>query len=74
MRKAAHRLKGSVGVFAARRAWETAQRLETCARGGNLEEAEELFALLEEELKQLKPELEDFRMRADDTVEIVNER
>jgi CheY-like chemotaxis protein len=53
----AHTLKGAVGVFGARSAVETALRLETTARAGNLAGAEQARAALEEALARLRPTL-----------------
>jgi hypothetical protein len=50
-------LKGSVGNFAARRAWEAAGRLEWLAEKSDLQRAEEACALLEAEIERLNPAL-----------------
>jgi CheY-like chemotaxis protein/HPt (histidine-containing phosphotransfer) domain-containing protein len=55
--RAAHTLKGSVGNFAARRAWEAAGRLEWLAEKSDLQRAEEACALLEAEIERLNPAL-----------------
>ncbi len=55
--RAAHTLKGSVGNFAARRAWEAAERLERMAQSGDLKSATGACAALEEEIERLKPAL-----------------
>jgi signal transduction histidine kinase/CheY-like chemotaxis protein/HPt (histidine-containing phosphotransfer) domain-containing protein len=55
--RAAHTIKGSVGNFAAKAAFEAAQRLERIGRDGTLDEAEEAQAALEAELERLKPAL-----------------
>jgi len=57
-RKAAHRLKGSLGTFAAGRARQAVVRLEEAAAAGNREEVDALVPLVESELGTLKPELE----------------
>ena len=57
VQRLAHTLKGSVGAFGARAAFETAQRLETLARTGDLAGAEPACAALEEELARLRPAL-----------------
>src|SRR5262249_28041818 len=44
LRRAAHTLKGAVGTFGAREAFEAALRLETMGREGNLGGAEEVRA------------------------------
>jgi CheY-like chemotaxis protein len=55
---AAHSMKGSVGTFAARKAFETARRLEELGHEGKLTDAEGVFASLEAEINRLKPEME----------------
>ena len=55
--RAAHTIKGSVGNFAAKAAFEAAQRLERIGRDGLLDQAEEAQAALEAELDRLKPAL-----------------
>jgi CheY-like chemotaxis protein len=55
--RAAHTIKGSVGNFAAKAAFEAAQRLEKVGRDGTLDEAEAAKAMLENELERLKPAL-----------------
>ena len=55
--RAAHTIKGSVGNFAAKAAFEAAQRLEKVGRDGDLGEAEGARLKLEEELERLKPAL-----------------
>ena len=55
---AAHSMKGSVGAFAARKAFETARRLEELGHEGKLLDAEGVFANLEAEINRLKPEME----------------
>ncbi|HEY7326840.1 MAG TPA: PAS domain S-box protein [Gemmataceae bacterium] len=57
LRRAAHTLKGSVGVFGAQAAREAAERLEQLARNGDLQPAAEVVAQLEAELERLKPTL-----------------
>jgi signal transduction histidine kinase/DNA-binding response OmpR family regulator/HPt (histidine-containing phosphotransfer) domain-containing protein len=52
--RAAHKLKGSVGNFAAQPAFEAALKLEVLGRDGNLSEAEPVYAELENEIKRLK--------------------
>jgi CheY-like chemotaxis protein/HPt (histidine-containing phosphotransfer) domain-containing protein len=54
---AAHTLKGSLNIFAAKAAGETARRLETMGREGNLAGAREVLASLVEELERLRPGL-----------------
>jgi two-component system sensor histidine kinase/response regulator len=55
--RAAHTIKGSVGNFAAKAAFEAAQRLERIGREGTLDDAEAARVNLEDELERLKPEL-----------------
>jgi HPt (histidine-containing phosphotransfer) domain-containing protein len=55
--RAAHTLKGSVGVFGAKTAREAAEHLEQLARAGNLAQAAEAVTQLEAELERLKPTL-----------------
>jgi len=58
MNRTAHRLKGSLGDFGARTAFDLAFRLETMG-DGDLPEAEQVFTLLAEEMERLKKALED---------------
>src|SRR5207249_1728103 len=58
LERAAHKLKSSVGNFAAERAFEAAFRLERIARGGDLTEAEEAYRQLDEAVRHLLRELE----------------
>lgn len=51
--RAAHTLKGSVGVFSAIKSYETAFRLEIMGREGQLEETEAEYSTLEQEVKEL---------------------
>jgi signal transduction histidine kinase/CheY-like chemotaxis protein len=55
--RAAHTIKGSVGNFAAKAAFEAAQKLERIGRDGALGEADRARLKLEEELERLKPAL-----------------
>ncbi len=55
--RAAHTLKGSIGVFGAKSAREAAERVEELARDGNLAQAAEAVIQLESELERLKPTL-----------------
>ena len=57
LRIAAHTLKGSVGNFAAKKAFAAAQRLEIMGRDGDLHTAGEACATLESELALLREEL-----------------
>jgi CheY-like chemotaxis protein/HPt (histidine-containing phosphotransfer) domain-containing protein len=53
LEQAAHSLKGSVGNFGAKRAFEAAYRLEIIGREGRLAEADAALSKLEKELKDL---------------------
>lgn len=55
--RAAHTLKGSVGNFAAQKAFAASQRLENMGRDGELGSAGEACVTLESELKILSDEL-----------------
>jgi HPt (histidine-containing phosphotransfer) domain-containing protein len=55
LRQAAHTLKGSVGNFGAREAFEGARQLETIAQEQDWEHAEEAWATLEAAIERLKP-------------------
>jgi two-component system sensor histidine kinase/response regulator len=52
--RAAHKLKGSVGNFAAQPAFEAASKLEVLGRDATLSEAEPAYVKLENEVKRLK--------------------
>jgi len=54
LRRAAHTLKGSAGVFAAQRLVEIAQRLETMGEEGSLEDASQTLTELEGEADKLR--------------------
>jgi len=54
---AAHALKSSVGNFAAHAAFEAAARLEMSGRQGDLAEAQEAYAALQQEIERLRPAL-----------------
>ncbi|MBS0209592.1 MAG: response regulator [Planctomycetes bacterium] len=62
VRLAAHTIKGAVGNFLARPAFEAALRLETLARSGNLEQMDEAFPPLEVELQRLVAALHDVNL------------
>ena len=64
LRRAAHGLKGSVGNFAAKRAFETAGQLETMGKNGNLNAAQGACAALESELSRLTRELKKLTMNS----------
>jgi two-component system sensor histidine kinase/response regulator len=55
--RAAHTLKGSVGTFSGKKALETAFRLETMGRDGNLQEAAAVYFKLEQEIEELEAAL-----------------
>jgi signal transduction histidine kinase/DNA-binding response OmpR family regulator len=55
----AHKLKGVVGNFFAKPAWEAAFRLETLGNEGNLQEAHRAYAVLEQEMDRLKLALDE---------------
>ncbi len=52
--RAAHRIKGAVANFFARRAFQAAERLENLGQQGNLTEAERICSHLEEETRRLQ--------------------
>jgi signal transduction histidine kinase/DNA-binding response OmpR family regulator/HPt (histidine-containing phosphotransfer) domain-containing protein len=55
----AHRLKGAVGVFADRPAFDAAQRLERAGRRADFHDVDEAHASLHRELQRLEPLLAD---------------
>jgi HPt (histidine-containing phosphotransfer) domain-containing protein len=57
MRCAAHRVKGETGTLGAKAAFESALRLETMGRTGELIHADEAYAELEQALARLQPVL-----------------
>ena len=57
----AHALRGSVGLFAAKDAYETARRVERAARSGDVEGLGSVCAELEGQVNRLCAELRDFR-------------
>jgi CheY-like chemotaxis protein len=57
----AHALKGSVGLFVQRGAYETARRLEQAGRSGDLTGVDEACAVLEDEISGLRTALGDLR-------------
>jgi CheY-like chemotaxis protein len=57
VQRLAHTLKGAVGTFGARHAFEEAQRLERMARNGDLPDAGAAWTALEEALARLRPAL-----------------
>jgi len=60
LRLAAHTLKGALGTLAATKAQTPAAQLETMARNGNLEGADEILVALEREVDRLLPDLTAF--------------
>ena len=56
--RAAHSLKGSVSNFHAQVAVEAAATLEQMARSGDLARADSVFAVLNNQIEQLRKELE----------------
>ena len=61
LNKAAHKLKGSVGNFGKNAVYETAFRLESLGEDRSLDDAVELFTVLENEVEQLVNELKDIK-------------
>ncbi len=57
VRKVAHTIKGSVGVFSAQQAWDTAYAVEQIGASGDLAPAAEKIADLESELARLSKDL-----------------
>jgi CheY-like chemotaxis protein/HPt (histidine-containing phosphotransfer) domain-containing protein len=57
LERAAHTLKGSVGCFCAKAAYEAALRMEILGREGELPRAEEAWASLEPEIERLSSAL-----------------
>jgi two-component system, sensor histidine kinase and response regulator len=62
--RAAHKLKGSIGNFAAKNSYAAAQRLEIMGRDGNLDNAVEARRALESELALLNEELRKLTMNS----------
>jgi len=58
LEKAAHKLKGVTGTFAAKAASSAAQELENLGRQTNLARAEVAYSALEQEIELLKPALQ----------------
>ena len=61
LERSAHALKGSVGNFGARRAFELAFSLEQMGRKGDFAHANEVFEQLEQQISLLGPALENLR-------------
>jgi len=57
LERAAHGLKGSVGNFSAKAAYDAAHSLEVIGREGDLSRAGKAYVLLKTEIERLKPEL-----------------
>jgi two-component system, sensor histidine kinase and response regulator len=57
LHRAAHGLKGALGIFGARVALDLARRLESQGSGGDLTGAGEVWRMLEQELARLRPAL-----------------
>jgi PAS domain S-box-containing protein len=57
LKRPAHSLKGAVGVFGIASVFEAAQNLESMGRAGDLGQAEEVYAMLEEALRRLRSAL-----------------
>ena len=64
LHRESHTLKGSVGNFAATRAFEAAQRLDDLARAGSLEGLAEAHAELVDAMAQTRVELEEMVKKA----------
>ena len=62
LRRAAHALRGSVGNFAAKRAFETASELELLGKNGDVHAAQGACVVLEDELSLLAGELKKLTM------------
>ena len=62
----AHALKGSVGLFVQRGAYETARRIEQAGRSGDLAGVDEACAALESEMTELRTALGDLRKQLGD--------
>jgi CheY-like chemotaxis protein/HPt (histidine-containing phosphotransfer) domain-containing protein len=61
VRREAHRLKGELNTFGAKAAGAVALRLETMGRAGELDQAGEVYAALEDALTRLTPALAKLR-------------
>jgi CheY-like chemotaxis protein len=57
---AAHKLRGCIGNFSAKPAFEAAMKLEVLGRDGNLSTAEPVLAELEKEIERLKSAMANF--------------
>lgn len=59
LERAAHSLKGSVGAFCAKPAFDAALKLEMMGRENNLTDAKNVYTVLEKEIERLKSALKD---------------
>jgi two-component system, sensor histidine kinase and response regulator len=57
LKRAAHSLKGAVGILGGKAAFESALRLETIARQGDLSQAKPAWETLQHALEQLQQTL-----------------
>jgi signal transduction histidine kinase/DNA-binding response OmpR family regulator len=62
LNRSAHALKGSVGNFGARKAYDLALRLELMGKSGDLTGADEAFHVLADEMERLKTTLAEFTL------------
>lgn len=63
LQRAAHTLKGSVGNFAAKAAYEAARLMEMMGRNNELKDAAQAYATLDQEIARLTPILNGFAQR-----------
>jgi CheY-like chemotaxis protein len=63
LQRAAHAIKGAIGNFAAEAAFEAALKLEMIGRNGGLDQAEEAYKSLEEEIEHLAEALTSFGIK-----------
>ncbi len=61
LERSAHTLKGSVGNFRAKNAWQLAQSIEYAGRSGDTSAVSDIFTELTEELARVKTALESYR-------------
>lgn len=67
LERAAHRLKGSLNVFDATATAATALRLEVLGQNGDLRRAGEIYSVLEEQVRALRPALAEFQRQLQST-------
>lgn len=67
LERAAHRLKGSLNVFDATATAATALRLEVLGQNGDLRRAGEIYGVLEEQVRALRPALAEFQRQLQST-------